>query len=152
MSQRRKDQGRQPRQSFGLEAKGTKRAARLSAMKKNRKNLRDERVALSHSMHTKVITAVVANSLSDSLDCSPPGSSVHEIPQARILEWVATPSSRGPSQPRNRTHVSYISCVGGGFFTTSATWEPLSATAKSLNPCLKTVPQASPASRQGYQP
>ena len=32
--------------------------------------------------------------------------------QARILEWVAMPSSRGSSQPRDQTHVSYISCIG----------------------------------------
>ena len=44
--------------------------------------------------------------------CSPPGSSVHGIVQARILEWVAMPSSRGSFQPRDRTHVSYISCTG----------------------------------------
>ena len=36
-------------------------------------------------------------------DCSPPGSSVHGILQARILEWVAIPSSRGSSQPRDQT-------------------------------------------------
>ena len=46
-------------------------------------------------------------------DCSLPGSSVHEILQARILEWVAMPSSRRTSSPRNRTPVSYISCTGG---------------------------------------
>ena len=49
--------------------------------------------------------------LSDSVwlqDCSPPGSSVHGILQARILEWVAIPFSRGPYQPRDQTHVSYI--------------------------------------------
>ena len=45
--------------------------------------------------------------LCDPVDCSPPGSSVHGILQARILEWVATPSSRG-SRPRDWTHVSYI--------------------------------------------
>ena len=39
----------------------------------------------------------------DPLDCSPPGSSVHGILQARILEWVAMPSSRGSSQPRDGT-------------------------------------------------
>ena len=38
---------------------------------------------------------------------------VHEILQARILEWVAFPFSRGSSQPRNRTQVS---CIAGGFF------------------------------------
>ena len=40
---------------------------------------------------------------------SPPGSSVHGILQARTLEWVAITSSRGPSQPRDLTHVS---CIG----------------------------------------
>ena len=45
--------------------------------------------------------------LCDPMDCSPPSSSVHGILQARILEWVAMPSSRGPSQPGDRTQVSY---------------------------------------------
>ena len=45
---------------------------------------------------------------------SPPGSFVQGILQARILEWVAMPSSRGSSQPRDRTQVSRIA---GGFFT-----------------------------------
>ena len=49
--------------------------------------------------------------LCDTVHRSLPGSSVHGILQARILEWVAMPSSRGSSQPRNRTHVSYISCI-----------------------------------------
>ena len=48
----------------------------------------------------------------DAMDCSPPGSSVHGILQARILEWVAMPSSRGSSRPRDQTHISYISCIG----------------------------------------
>ena len=39
----------------------------------------------------------------DPVDCTPPGSSVHGILQARMLEWVAMPSSRGSSQPRERT-------------------------------------------------
>ena len=41
------------------------------------------------------------------MDCSPPGSTVYEIFQARILEWVAISFSRGSSQPRVRTRVSY---------------------------------------------
>ena len=45
------------------------------------------------------------------VDCSPPGSSVHGISQARVLEWAATSSSRGSSQPRDRTHVFCISCI-----------------------------------------
>ena len=48
----------------------------------------------------------------DPMDCSPPGSSVHGILSARILEWVAMPSSRGSSRPRDRTHISYISSTG----------------------------------------
>jgi len=46
--------------------------------------------------------------LCDLMDCSPPGSSVHGILQARVLEWVAMPSSRGSSRPRDRTHVSCL--------------------------------------------
>ena len=52
--------------------------------------------------------------LCNSMDCNPPGSSVHGILQAGILEWVAMPSSRGSSQLRDRTQVSHIS---GGLFT-----------------------------------
>ena len=48
----------------------------------------------------------------DPMDCSPPGSSVHGSLQARVLEWVAMPSSRGPFQPRDRTRISYVSCIG----------------------------------------
>ena len=44
----------------------------------------------------------------DPMDCGPPGSSVHGISQARILECVAMPSSRGSSRPRDRTHVMHL--------------------------------------------
>ena len=50
--------------------------------------------------------------LCDPIDCSPSGSSVHGILQAKILQWVAIPSSRGSSQPRGQTHVSSVSCRG----------------------------------------
>ena len=46
--------------------------------------------------------------------CNPMDYTVHEILQARILEWVAIPFSRGSSQPRDQTQVS---CIAGGFFT-----------------------------------
>ena len=46
------------------------------------------------------------------MNCSLPGSSVHWILQARILEWVAMPSSRGSSRLRDRTYISYASCIG----------------------------------------
>jgi len=48
------------------------------------------------------------------------GYRVHGILQARILEWVAFPFSRGSSQPRDQTQVS---CIAGGFFTRWATEE-----------------------------
>ena len=66
------------------------------------------------------------------MDYSPPVS-VHGILQARILEWVAMPSSRGSSQLRDRIHVCYVSCIGGGFLTTSATWKLLFNSVQSLN-------------------
>ena len=44
--------------------------------------------------------------------CNPPGSSVHGIFQARLLEWVAISSSRGSSQARGQTSISCISCIG----------------------------------------
>ena len=64
---------------------------------------------------------------SDSLQphgLSPPGSSVHRILQARILEWIAIPFSRESSQPRDRTHVSCVSCIAGGFFTAECPGKP----------------------------
>ena len=53
----------------------------------------------------------------DPVDCSPPGSPVHGILQGGILQWVVLSSSRGSSWPRDRTHISYVSCIAGGFFT-----------------------------------
>ena len=58
----------------------------------------------------------------NSMDCSLPGSSVHGILQARILERVAIPFSRGSSWPRDWPQVS---CIAGGFFTIWATRETL---------------------------
>ena len=69
------------------------------------------------------------------MDCNLPGSSDHGISQARILEWVAVPFSRGSSQSRDQTQVSLIA---GRFFTVWATREaPLIclAAAKSLQSC-----------------
>ena len=48
--------------------------------------------------------------LCDPMDCNLRGSSVHRILQAKILEWVAIPFSRGSSEPRDGTCVSYVSC------------------------------------------
>ena len=86
---------------------------------------------VTHDWATELNWSICASGLSrfsrvqlcDPMDCSPPGSSVQGILQARILEWVAMPSSRGSSQPRDQTHVSYTSSIGGRFFTTHTTRE-----------------------------
>jgi len=65
----------------------------------------------------KVKVAQSCLTLCDLMDCT---YTVYGIFQARILEWVAFPFSRGSSQPRDRTHVSHIA---GGFFTSWATRE-----------------------------
>ena len=57
----------------------------------------------------------------DPMDCSPPGSSAHEILQLRILEWVAISFSRGSSWPRDRT---CLSCLAGRFLTAEPPGKP----------------------------
>ena len=68
--------------------------------------------------------------LCDPVNCSLSGSSVHGILQARILEWVAMPSSRGSSQPRDLTQVSHIA---SGFFTIWPTREAQDYSISSLS-------------------
>ena len=61
------------------------------------------------SVKTEVLVTQSCLTLCDpTMDCSPPGSSVHGILQARTLDWVAMPSSRGSSRPRDRTRVFCI--------------------------------------------
>ena len=82
--------------------------------------------SVNFSNREKKITLKVSVShavMSDScnpMDCSLPGCSVHGILQAKILEWVTFPFSRGSSQPRGQTQVS---CIAGKFFTIWATRE-----------------------------
>ena len=66
--------------------------------------------------------------LCDPMVCSLPGSSVHGILPARILDWVAYPFSRGSSQPKDQTGVS---CIAGGFFTCWATREAFATPVQS---------------------
>ena len=75
--------------------------------------------------------------LCDPMNCSLLGASVHGILQARVLEWVAIPFSRGSSQPRDWTQISHIA---GRFFTFWATREDTSlcaaaTAAESLQSC-----------------
>ena len=73
---------------------------------------------IKHNIDSEVAQSCLT--LCEPMDCSPPGSSVHVIFQARILEWVAISFSRGSSRPRDRTRVSRIV---GRRFTVWATRE-----------------------------
>ena len=68
------------------------------------------------------------------MDCSPAGSSVHGILQARILEWVAIAYSRDYFWPRDWTWGSpiHVSCISGGFFTVEKTGKPYSSNKYNL--------------------
>ena len=71
--------------------------------------------------------------LCDPVDFSLPGSSAYRILQARTLEGVAVPSSRGPSCPRYWTHISHISCLGRqGLYHLEPPAEPLVLAQRSL--------------------
>ena len=72
--------------------------------------------------------------LCDPMDCSPPGFSVHETLQARILEWVAISFSRGSSQPRDQIQVS---CIAGRYFAIWATRETLAPDSFFVFCCLR---------------
>ena len=70
-----------------------------------------------------VCVRVFSRSVVSNSDRSPPGSSVHGIAHARILQWVAIFYSRGSSQPRDQIYVSCISCIGQPVLYHCATWE-----------------------------
>ena len=74
------------------------------------------------SFHESVQVCSVRWILCDPMDCSPLGSPTHGISQARKLEWVAISSSRGSSQARDWTCISF---VAGGFFTTATPGKPI---------------------------
>ena len=83
-------------------------------------------------MHAKSLQS--CSTLWDPKDCSLPDTSVHGILQARMLEWVAIPYSRGSSWPKDQTHISLSPALAGEFFTTRETWETTRVTWET--PCL----------------
>ena len=76
------------------------------------------------------------STLWDSMKCSPPGSSGHGILWARMLERVIISSSWGSSRPRDRTHVSCISCTGKRILYHCTTWEALVSSSSPNSPLL----------------
>ena len=80
-----------------------------------------EAILISLNWHVYVVVQLLSSlQLCDPLDCSPPGSSLHGILQARVLEWVALSFFRGSSQPRDQTCVSFI---GRQILYQWVTWE-----------------------------
>ena len=69
------------------------------------------------------VWAQLCLALCDPVECSRLGSSDHGISQARILEWVATPFSRGILPTQGSNPVSCVSCIGRWILTSAATWE-----------------------------
>ena len=74
-------------------------------------NLKMEKSNNGKGLHAKSFQS--CPSLCDPMDSSWPGPSLRGIFQARTLEWVALPSSKGSSQPGDRTPISYVSCIVG---------------------------------------
>ena len=81
----------------------------------------------------KVLVTQSCPALCDAMDCSLPGSSVHGIFQARILEWVAIWFSKGSSWPRVQTHISHIACIGRQILYCWDTGEALTWSVDRLN-------------------
>ena len=71
-----------------------------------------------------ILCAQLCLTLCSSMERSLPGSCVHGILQARILEWVAISLSRGSSRPRDWTLISCICCIAGRFLTTEPSGKP----------------------------
>ena len=68
------------------------------------------------------------------MDCNPPGSSVHGVFQARILEMVAISSSRGSFLPRDQNCISLISCIGRQILYHWAIWDEAKMKPPGMNP------------------
>ena len=89
--------------------------------------------------------------LRDPMGCSLPGSSIHGISQARVLEWVAISFSRGSSQPRNRTRVSHT--VDRHFYHLSHQGSPtVNSGGRKQAVCSRSLGQAEDRHRPGAEP
>ena len=96
---------------------------------------------LTFESESEIEVSQLCPPLCDPMDCGPPGSSVHWILQARILEWVVISFSRGSSQPKDQTQVSR---TAGRLFTVWATGDSL-----TLYACIILTTPVSSDSRAG---
>ena len=100
--------------------------------------------------HAKLLQS--CPTLCSPVDFSPPGSSVCGIRQARILEWVSMPSSRGSSWPRDQTHITYITYIVGGGVGRGGSL-PLASSGKSIQwelTRIKYLPSSFPSTPGSY--
>ena len=111
--------------AYQAAAHGNTRIRHNSATKPNAQQIK-EGILEPLCMCTKSLQS--CPTLRDPTDYSPPRSSVHRILQARILEWVDVPSSRGSSRLGDRTCVSWVSCIAGRFFTAEPPGKHMRAT------------------------
>ena len=107
--------------------RGEKESSRLSVYPRERER-ESVCVCVCVCVRARAHTHARMNALSclvlcDPMDCNLPGSSVHGISQARIQEWVAISFSRGSSQLRNRTQVTYVSGIAKWVLYHRAIWE-----------------------------
>ena len=84
--------------------------------------------AAAAAMHIHGQSSPSCPTLCNPMNYSPPSYSVHGILQARILQWVAMPSSRGSSRPKDWI---WVSCIAGRFFTGEAQWKKLKENGRS---------------------
>ena len=99
--------------------------------RRSRENRPVRRLPCCHFNHVQLKWTKLEIQLYDPMDCSLPGFSVHGILQARILEWLAMPSSRGSSWHRYQTHVSCVSYTASRFLTTELLGKPLESYGRS---------------------
>ena len=90
---------------------------------------------LAPQLQVRKVSAQPLPTLCGPMDCSPPGSSVHGIFQARILEWVSIAYSRGFSNQEIEPSSLLSLALAGVFFTTSTMWEAHTSTTHTLGQC-----------------
>ena len=116
-----REEAQRQRETTGNENRARETGRKFPLLSEDSEPSREQTVLIVHleevwyqSSSKKGRTCYSHPTLWNPMDCSPPGSSVHRILQARILEWIAISFSSGSSQPRDRSLVSWIA---GGFFT-----------------------------------
>ena len=92
------------------------------------------KISQIYNIHTLSLFSQSFPTVCDPVNCSPPGSFLHGVLQARILEWVAVTSSRASFRSRDRIAIFWSPALAGGFFTTSTPGKPVTC----IHGCIST--------------